>query len=149
MTSTSPVIAVARRSIWANRSSRPTVRPRMVSLWPVSSSNNRPKPARIASEISPAPGWPPSQLTARTTMPSPTQSSGRNHVERATAWQRSLIVISWLRSLIIEHLLDRDAEVPGERDRQRQRGGVPVVLDRVDRLPRHPHRLRQFPLGQA
>src|SRR6516162_8039454 len=135
MTSTSPVIAVARRSIWANRSSRPIVRPRRVSLWPVSNSNSRPKPARIASEIRPAPGWPPSQLTARTTTPSPRQSSGRNHMEPAIAWQRSLIVVGWLRSLIIEHLLDRDAEVPGERDRQRQRWGVAVVLDRVDRLP--------------
>src|SRR6516162_1485127 len=125
MISASPAAAVAFRSIWANRSSRPVVRPRMVSLRPVTSKKNRPKPAIHASDTSPAPTWPPSQLAASTAEPSPSQNSGMNHFER---------IIAWLQSLIIEHLLDRDAEIPGQRDRQRQRGGVALGLDRVDRL---------------
>src|SRR5215472_1366116 len=122
----SPESAVACRSICLNRSSPLTVRPRMVSLRPLTSRRNKPKPAMTARPNTPEPSWPPSQLATSTATPSPRQNSGMNHFERMSAW---------LPSLIIEHLLDRDAEVAGERDRQRERRGVPVVLDRVDRLP--------------
>jgi hypothetical protein len=72
----------------------------------------------------------------RITTPSPSENTGRNYLERITAR---------LPSLITEHLLDRGTE----RDRQRKRGGVAVVLDRFDGLAPHPHRLRQLPLGRA
>src|SRR5947209_5284633 len=58
-------------------------------------------------------------------------------------------VMARLRSLVIEHLLDRDPEKPGEREGERQRRGVALVLDRVDGLARHSHRLRQLALGQV
>jgi hypothetical protein len=51
----------------------------MVSLRPVTSRKNRPKPAITASETSPAPSWPPSQLAASTTTPRPRQNAGMNH----------------------------------------------------------------------
>src|SRR3984957_5037946 len=137
---TSPAAAVARWSIWAKRSSRATVRPRTVSLRPVSSKMSTPKAARIASEPRPAPNCPPSQLTTNTTRPSPRLNSGSSHREQ---------VIARLALLIIEHLLHRDAEVASQRHRQRQRGGVAPGLDRVDRLPGHPHRLGELALGQV
>ena len=37
----------------------------------------------------------------------------------------------------VEHLVDRQAEEPRDRERQRQRGQVPAALDRDDRLARH------------
>lgn len=70
----------------------------------------------------------------RITTPSPSENTGRNYLERITAR---------LPSLITGHLLDRGTE----RDRQRKRGGVAVVLDRFDGLAPHPHRLRQLPPG--
>ena len=48
----------------------------------------------------------PASWPAKTTTPSPRQNSGMNHLERE---------IAWLRTLIIEHLLDRDAKVAGQR----------------------------------
>src|SRR5215813_4240684 len=138
--SASPATAVAFRSIWAKRSSRPVVRPRIVSLCPVSSRMTRPNAVMTTSPNTPLLSWPPSQLATSTTTPSARQNAGMNHFERTTAG---------LRFLIIEHLLDRGAKITGQRQRQRERGGVALVLDRVDRLPRHPHRLRQLPLRQV
>src|SRR6476646_7824728 len=136
----SPVIAVARRSICANRSSRPSPRsPRTVSLRPASRKNS-PNAVRPPNPNTPSPGCPPSQATARMTRPRTNENDGRNHLER---------VIPRLRSLVIEHLLDRDTKVPGEGERQRKRGGIALVLDRVDGLARHPHRLCQLALGQV
>src|SRR6185437_15701921 len=136
----SPVIAVARRSICAKRSSRPSPRsPRIVSLRPAS-RKNRPNAVRPTREPTPTPGCPPSQVTARMTRPRTSENDGRNHLER---------VIPRLRSLVIEHLLDRDTKVPGESERQRKRWGIALVLDRVDGLARHPHRLCQMALGQV
>src|SRR5207247_3248771 len=131
----SPDSAVACRSICANRSSRPSPRsPRTVSLRPASRMI-RPNAASTASEITPWPGLPPSQLTASMIRPRTSENDGRNHLER---------VMPWLQSLVIEHLLDRDTKVPGERERQREGGGIALVLDRVDGLAGHPHRLRQL-----
>src|SRR5947209_18302100 len=136
----SPAAAVACRSIRANRSSRPSPRsPRTVSLRPATRTT-RPNAASTATEMTPVTGWPPSQLAASMTMPSSSENDGRNH------WER---VMARLRSLVIEHLLDRDPEKPGEREGERQRRGVALVLDRVDGLARHPHRLRQLALGQV
>src|SRR5690242_14723440 len=59
-------------------------RPRIVSLRPANRMN-RPKPARIASETSPEPRLPPTQLTASTTTPSPSENSGKNHLDRMMA----------------------------------------------------------------
>src|SRR5262249_52095059 len=138
--STSPATAVAFRSIWAKRRQGPVVRPRPVSLRPVSSRMTRPNAVMTTSPNTPLPSWPPSQLATSTTTPSARQNAGMNHFERTTAG---------LRFLIIEHHLDRDAKITRQRQRQRQRGGVALVLDRVDRLPRPPHRLRQLPLSQV
>ena len=46
----------------------------------------------------------------------------------------------------LEHLLHRTVEEAGERDRQRQRGGVALGLDGVDRLPRDTQRFPQLSL---
>src|SRR5689334_3289494 len=138
--STRPVNAVARRSICANRSSRPSPRrPRIVSLRPAAATN-RPNAAITTKPIRPLTSWPPSQPTSSTRQPNAKQNSGMCHFW--TDW-------GWLLSLVIEHLLYCDAEIPGEGHGQRKRRGVPLVLDRVDRLPRYPHRIRQFPLGQV
>src|SRR5262249_30135853 len=139
--------AVARRSIWANRSSRPYVSPRAVSLRVATSANTRPKPKSTASETTPSPGWPPSQLATNTPTPSARLNSGMNHFERIRASHLPRRGAG-LGSLVIEPLLDRDAEVAGQRHRQPQCRRVPVVLDRVDRLPRHSHGLCQLALGQ-
>src|SRR5437762_12377288 len=137
---TDPATAVACRSICAKRSSRPSPRsPRTVSLRPAS-RKNRPNAVRPPSAPTPAPGCPPSQVTAKMTRPRTSENDGRNHLER---------VIPRLRSLVIEHLLDRDAEVPGESERQRKRWGIALVLNRIDGLARHPHRLRQLALSQV
>src|SRR5690242_592875 len=137
---TRPVTAVAWRSIRAKRSSRPSPRsPRMVSLRPASSTS-RPNTARTPNDMAPVASWPPSQLTVRMTRPRATENNGRNHLER---------VMARLRSMVIEHLLDRDTEEAGERERERQRGGVALLLDRIDGLARHPHRLRQLALGEV
>src|SRR5262245_47389362 len=137
---TDPATAVACRSICAKRSSRPSPRsPRTVSLRPAS-KKNRPNAVRPTREPTPTPGCPPSQVTVRMTRPTTSENDGRNHLER---------VIPRLQSLVIEHLLDRDAKVPGERERQRKRWGVALVLNRVDGLARHSHRLRQLALGQV
>src|SRR5690242_7912646 len=139
MITTSPDAAVARMSIWANRSSRPSPRsPRTVSLRPASRMA-RPNTVITARNTRPAPGCPPSQEAVSRRPPMATENSGRNHLVRVNAGL----------CLIIEHLLHRHPEVPGQGHREGQGRGVPVVLDRVDRLPGHPHRLRQLPLGEA
>src|SRR5262245_4505255 len=118
----SPAIAVAWMSIVRKRSSRPSPRsPRIVSLRPPSSTS-RPKPATIANETSPPLGSPPIHCAMNTTKPSATAKSGRNHL---------VLVIR------IEYLLDRRREVAGERECKRQRRRIPLLLDRVDRLPRY------------
>src|SRR4051794_35704047 len=120
-----PARAVAWMSISRKRSSRPSPRsPRTVSLRPPSSTS-APNPLRIASENRPAPGSPPIHCAARKATPSATANSGRNHLDL-------VICIS------IEHRLHRRLEEPGEREGERERRQVALLLDRVDRLPRHP-----------
>src|SRR5262249_55064903 len=116
-----PATAVAWMSICLNRSSRPSPRnPRIVSLRPPSRTS-RPKPAMIANDTSPPSGSPPIHCAANTTKPSASENSGTNHFDLA---------------IRIEHLLDPRAEETGERERERQRGRVTLLLDRVDRLAR-------------
>jgi hypothetical protein len=50
---------------------------------------------------------------------------------------------------ITENLLHRQFEVPGQLDREWERRGIALGLDRVDRLPGHVHRRRELGLGQA
>src|SRR3954466_10790843 len=49
----------------------------------------------------------------------------------------------------MEDLLYVRAEVAGERDGERQRGRVALLLDRVDRLAGDGHRLAELLLGEA
>src|SRR5262249_36958007 len=129
----SPAIAVAWMSISRNRSSRPSPRrPRIVSLRPPRRTI-APKPAMIASETSPPFASPPIHCAAKPTPPRATENNGRNHFDLA---------------ILIEHLLDSRSEEPGERERERQRGRVALLLDRVDRLARDAQRRRQVTLGQ-
>src|SRR6516165_8532599 len=114
-----PASAVAWMSIMRKRSSRPSPRrPRIVSLRPPR-SRSRPAPARIANETSPLCGSPPIHCATKTIAPSATANSGRNH---------------FVLVICIEHRLHGAAEVAGEGKRERQRGGVALLLDRVDRL---------------
>src|SRR6202035_4130066 len=109
MITANPAIAVAWISIWRKRSSRPSPRrPRIVSLRPPNSSK-APNPVMIAREPSPLRG-----VSAI--------NSATNHFDLAT---------------LIEHLFHGGLEESSERERERQRGRVAVLLDRVDRLPRH------------
>src|SRR5262249_53390197 len=130
---TRPAIAVASLSICRNRSSRPSPRsPRIVSLRPPRNTS-APKPARIANETSPPPGSPPIHCAMKTTPPSATAKSGRNHLDLA---------------IRIEHLLHRRSEEAGQRERERQRRRIALLLDRVDRLPRDLDRRRQLTLRE-
>src|SRR5262245_32413984 len=131
---TIPAIAVAATSIWRKRSSRPSPRiPRIVSLRP---------PRRIAAantsmtrnEKTALRGSPPIHIAANSSTPRATATAGWNHLDLVSC---------------IEHLLHRNVEVARERKCQRERGGVLLGLDRVDRLPRHTHRRRELRLGQT
>src|SRR5262249_7580083 len=123
--------AVAWMSIMRNRSSRPSPRsPRIVSLRPPS-RNSTPAPARIANETSPLWGSPPIHCATKTIAPSATANRGMNH---------------FVLVICIEHRLHAAAEVAGEGKGEWQRGGVALLLDRVDRLPRHLDRGRELAL---
>src|SRR5262245_23033574 len=139
MTAT-PARAVAWTSIWRKRSSRPSPRsPRIVSLRPPS-SNSAPTPAMIANEISPPCGSPPIDSAARVTAPRVTANTGSNHFDFATRVHVVLV-------RCIEHLLYSASEVAGEGERERQRGCVALLLDRVDRLAGDVDRSCQLALG--
>src|SRR5690349_5823920 len=140
--SASPLTAVARRSICAKRSSRPSPRrPRTVSLRPAAATN-RPNAAMMPSPMRPIARCPPSQAASKTKPPKTRHVAGRSHAALAAGWRPTL-------TLVIEHLLYRDAEVPGEGHGERQRRRVPLVLYRVDRLPGHAHRPRQLALSHV
>src|SRR5579871_2369607 len=114
-----PAKAVAWMSISRKRSSRPSPRsPRIVSLRPPSRTSTA-KPAMIASEATPPQGLPPIHCAASTTSPSASAKAGTNHFDLA---------------IRIEDLLHRRREEPREQERERQRGGVALLLDRVDGL---------------
>src|SRR5262249_60990367 len=95
-------------------------RPGLVSPGP-QKGTRRPKPGTFRKKTSPLPGSPPIHCAMNTTTPSATAKSGRNHL---------VLVIR------IEHLLDGRREEAGERERERQRGRIGLLLDRIDRVPR-------------
>src|SRR6185503_12255281 len=133
---TVPARAVAWMSIWRKRSSRPSPRsPRIVSLRPPRRIS-APNPVRIASDSRPARGLPPTQRATSITSPSTTENRGRNHFD--------LHICS-----SIEHRLHVRLEEPGEREGEGQGGGVALLLDRVDRLPRHVERRTELALREA
>src|SRR5262249_9790705 len=134
LSTASPARAVAWVSIWRERSSRPSPRsPRIVSLRPPKSSRP-PKAAMMASDQSPLRGLPPIHWATSSTTPSPSANSGVNHLD---------LVIR------IEGLLDAGPEVAREGERQGERGGGPLGLDRADGLARDVHRLGQLALREA
>src|SRR4051812_15143255 len=129
---TLPAKAVAWTSIRCQYSSRPSPRrPRIRSLRPPT-RKTRPSPARIARDSTAASCSPPAQSAAKKSSPSATENSGRNHFV--------------LCSAVIEDLLHGQSEIAGERECEWKRRGVSLRLDRVDRLPRDLHCLRQLGL---
>src|SRR5690242_10383875 len=134
-----PAMAVAWRSIFAKRSSRPSPRrPRMVSLRPPR-RRARPNSARMPNETAPPPGSPPIACAAKIRPPRKTLNSGRNHLDRS----------GLRRSVGTEDLLHWGLEEGGYRERQGQRGRVALGLDRVDRLTRDAEGLAEVGLGEA
>src|SRR6478672_2815058 len=134
--STRPVPAVARRSIASQRSSRPgPPSPLSVSLRP---PNRNTAPSAVISPRpnTPNPASPPAQAATRFAAPSTTENAGIHQRLRNTL----CIVVS------MKDLLHRAVEEPCQRHRQGQRRRVAPGLDRVDRLPRDAHRLRQLSL---
>src|SRR6516225_5826519 len=128
-----PASAVACMSIIRKRSSRPSPRsPRIVSLRPPSRIN-APNAVMIPRDSRPLPGSPPIHCAANTTNPSATAISGTNHLDLAT---------------LIEHRLNRGLEESRQRQRERQRWCVAILLDRVDRLTRDAHLRGQLPLRE-
>src|SRR5688572_9202709 len=131
--STSPEVAVARRSIIAQRSSRPgPPRPARVSLRRAPNPNSAATAAITAKAPAPSPGEPPIAKAANMIAPSASENSGMD--------QRLVIDM--------EDLLDGAAEVPGQSDRERERGRVALLLDGVDRLAGDAHRLAELLLGE-
>src|SRR5215471_10471827 len=90
----------------------------------------RPNAVMTTSPNTPLPSWPPSQLATSTTTPTARQNAGMNHFERTTAG---------LRFLIIEHHLDRNAKITGQRQ-------VPLCPQRTHLVL---HRLRAASPGRA
>src|SRR5215207_2161756 len=137
---TRPANADARRSIAAQRSSRPgPPSPRSVSLRPP--SRNKAASAAIAAKpCTTSPELPPIANAANTSAPSPSESSGIHH----RLLQKGLSRVA----ICMEYLLYGLVEEARERDRQRQRRCVALLLDRVDGLARDVHRLRELLLGE-
>src|SRR5262245_42340074 len=96
----------------------------MVSLRPPN-RKTAPKAVRMPSEINPLMRSPPIHMAMSITTPSATARAGRYHLD--------LVICT-------EDLLNRAAEIFREGQGERQRRGVTLRLDRVDRLPRHVHR---------
>src|SRR5262249_34133035 len=84
-------------------------------------------------ETRPLWGSPPIHCARKTIAPSATANRGMNH---------------FVLVICIEHLLNTAAEVAGEGQRERQRRGVALLLDRVDRLARHLDGGRELALRQ-
>src|SRR5262249_689645 len=135
--STSPASAGPWMSSRSQYSSRPSPRrPRTRSLRPPS-RNTRPNAVIRARANTAEPSSPPAQNAVAQATPSATENAGKNHF------------VLYTGTVVIEDLLHRLAEVARERQRERQRGGVPALLDRVGRLSGHLHRLGQLSLRQA
>jgi hypothetical protein len=136
-----PANVVARRSIIAQRSSRPgPASPCSVSL-PVPKKNSAATAVMTPSAPSPAPTSSPIQYAASIASPMPMLTAGVHHRLR---W-----IGSWLVAVGMKDLLYWSAEVAGERDRERERGRVALLLDRVDRLAGDAHGLAQLFLGET
>src|SRR4249919_2285901 len=138
---TSPLNAVAPRSIMAQRSSRPgPPSPCKVSLRDPKKKSAA-SPAMTRNPKTPTPGAPPSQNAPRMRTPRNRLNPGIHHLLR----HHSLCT----RAVSMKDLIHRSTEEPRECDGQGKRRGVALLLDRVDRLARDAHRLRKLLLGEA
>src|SRR3954467_8855616 len=146
-TSTTPASAVAWMSICAQRSSRPgPPSPASVSERRPPKKNTAPRNSKTAAETAPSPVLPPIANAAKISAASRTQKAGMNQRVRYKRFMRSSrpgVVVD------MEDLLYVRAEVAGERDGERQRRGVALLLDRVDRLAGHVHRRAELLLRKA
>src|SRR5215471_2070753 len=136
--SASAVIAVARRSMALIRSSLWSSRPFTVSLRRRARSRAPLNATMMASASTPHTGSPAIERATRYTTPIAAPKIGVARYLRLVLGVVGLVVVG------MEDLLDACAEKPGDRDGQGKRGGVPVGLDRVDRLPGHVE-----PLGEV
>jgi hypothetical protein len=141
-TSTRPVSAEACTSILSQRSSRagPPM-PASVSDRRAPKKKSAATKAMTPSEKRPWPRSPPIQKAPSITRPRKSEKLGMNQrvrYRRLTRSSRGCVLVD------MEDLLYLRAEVTGERDRQRQRGRVALLLDRVDRLARDVHRLTEL-----
>src|SRR5215475_7586299 len=105
----------------------------MVSLRPPN-RKRAPKPVMMPSEMTPLLRSPPIHIAMSITTPSTTERIGRYHLD--------LVICT-------EDLLNRAIEVLREGHSERQRRGVTLGLDRVDRLPRHIERCGELALGKT
>src|SRR5262245_10659126 len=90
----------------------------------------------IANEIKPWLRLPPTQKAASAPAPSTAETAANHHLGIRLA-------------VNVENLLHRSPEEARERDRERQRGEIPPLLDRHDRLTGHAHRGGQLDLREA
>src|SRR4051812_25221700 len=129
-------------SIICQRSSRrePPMPP-IVSLRLAKIPKTAPSAAMIPNEIAPCPTSPPIAKAANISAPRNREKAGMN--QRLRVMGRCSVAVD------MEDLLDWLVEVASQRDGQRQRGRVALLLDRVDRLPRDAHRLPELLLGEA
>src|SRR5215213_8478639 len=145
-TSTTPARAVAWTSICAQRSSRPgPPSPASVSEWRAPKKHTAPRPSNTAAETAPSPVLPPIANAAKISAASRTQKAGMNQRVRYRRFMRSS------RSGVVvdmEDLLYVHAEVAGERDGERKRRAVALLLDRVDRLAGDVHRRAELLLRE-
>src|SRR5689334_13501233 len=132
------VIAVARRSMALIRSSLWSSRPFTISLRRRARSRAPLNATMMASASTPKTGSPATERATRYTTPIAAPKIGVARYVRLVLGVVGLVVVG------MEDLLDGDAEKPGDRDGQGKRGGIPVGLDRVDRLPGHVE-----PLGEV
>src|SRR5437660_1659071 len=133
----SAVIAVARRSMALIRSSRWSSRPFTVSLRRRARSSAALNATITANASTPSTGCPATERATRYTTPIAAPKIG------VARYLRLVLLV-----VCMEDLLDACAEKPGDRDGQRERRGVAVGLDGVDRLPGHVQPQGEFGLGQ-
>src|SRR5689334_10654372 len=124
---TRPAAALARRSIIAQRSSRPgPPSPPRVSLRVAPKKNTPASTAMTTNANAPSGTEPPIANATNMIAPSARLNSGIH--------QRELVI-----DFDMEDLLYGSLEESGQRQRERERRRVALLLDGVDRLARHPH----------
>src|SRR3954468_19492428 len=134
--STRPDRAVAWTSIIAQRSSRPgPPRPCSVSLRRPN-RNTAPSTAITANDAAPSPGLPPTAKATKISAPRKRQNEGIHQRLRKRL------------GIGMEHVLHGSLEEARERDGQRQRRRVALLLDRVDGLARDVHGLPELLLRE-